>query len=74
MAITVNNPISYKFDYTGNEGWDYELTNMLVLFNDSLRVFDNTLASTSGELMTMYVSNNNSTPVTVNLVIVTSND
>lgn len=74
LAITTDNPVSYKFDYTGSTGWSYSLTNMVVLFNDSLRVYNNDISSMSNKLMTMYVTNNNSTPATINAVIVTSND
>ena len=74
LAITTNYPITYKFDWTGNDGWTYELTDMVVLFNDSLRVYDNPISSTPGELVTMYVTNPNATSVTINVVIVSSND
>ena len=73
-STTGTYPISYKFDWTGDDGWLYELTNMLVLFSDSLRIYDNDLSSTSNELVTMYVNNPNAVAVTVNVVIVSSND
>lgn len=74
LAITTDKSVSYKFDFTGSTGWSYSLTDMVVLFNDSLRIYNNTISSTSNELMTMYVTNGNSTPATINVVIVTSND
>lgn len=74
LAITTDKTVSYKFDFTGNSGWSYTLSDMVVLFNDSLRIYDNSVSSTPNELMTMYVTNGNTTPATINVVIVTSNN
>lgn len=74
LAINTTDTISFKFDYTGNNGWKYYVKDIVVLYNDSLRIYNNSISSTSGEMKTMYVTNNNASSVTVNIVIVTSND
>lgn len=74
LVISTSGPITYKFDYTGNDGWSYQAKDIVVLFNDSLRLYNNDISSTPNELSTMYVTNNSNASITVNVVIVTSND
>lgn len=74
LVISTSGPISYKFDYTSNDGWTYQAKDIVVLFNDSLRLYNNDISNVANELSTMYVTNNTNASISVNVVIVTSND
>lgn len=75
LAFITNGEVTFKFDYTGNTGWSYSMKDIVVLYNDSLHVYDNTISSISNELKVIYVTNPNaSADVTFNAVVVTSND
>ena len=73
LSFTTTSPLSFKFDYTGDEGWTYYLTTSIVLFNDSLRIYDNDLSALPGQLMDMYITNNGPA-ATLKGVIVASAD
>lgn len=74
LVINTSEFVTFKFDNTGDYGWTYEVADIITLYNDSMRIFDNDLSATPSELATMYVTNPNSFAVTVNIVIVRSND
>lgn len=74
LVINTSEFVTFKFDNTGDYGWTYEVADIITLYNDSMRLFDNDLSATPGELATMYVTNPNPFNVTVNIVIVRSND
>lgn len=74
LSFTTTSPLTFKFDTTGDEGWTYYLDSAVVVFNDSMRVYDNELSALPGQLMDMYITNNSSTPATLKGVIVTSAD
>jgi hypothetical protein len=73
LSISSSGYVQFKIDNIGDYGWTYECSSMIVLYNDSLWIYDNNLSYNSGAMEVMYVTNNGNN-VTMNIVIVMSND
>lgn len=53
--------VTFKLDYTGDDGWTYKLDSAMLLFGDSMSILDNALSNTSGMITNMYLSNPSTT-------------